>query len=249
MCPAAGLSPLRVGPEDLAASEGGELVKDLGIAGQAKALISAVAKQMPQELRTACSAYEHPQRSRFLDSDEVESQCRAIVGDLLAEVLSARVKGRKDNPLSSNVVMLYLTTEGRTGRCFAAYQLFPKSIQAFRDALESGTAVVAETENPDALKKQVEQLEAELKVNVQAGNATASGEVTAADGQGAEEKAAAAEAASADTKLTAVPKDWNAKEIVGGISQLDDAVLADLAKDDRKTVKAAAKAEVKSRKG
>lgn len=252
MSPATGLQPLRVGPEDLEQSEGGELVKDLGIAGNAKHLIQATHKAMPDALRVAAGRHEHRQRTRFLDEDEVRAQAEAIVGEeLLDRVLSARVRGRKEMPLESNVVILYLTTGGRTGRCYAAYKLFPKSIEAFDSALEEGTAVVATTENPKALAAENERLQEELKRLQKEGRANSKGGVTEEDGQGAEEKAAAAAEANSGSgdKLTAVPEGANAKDIVESISDYSDDLLAELAKDDRKTVAKAAKAEQKSRKG
>lgn len=248
MSPATGLQPLRVGPEDLEQSEGGELVKDLGIAGNAKHLIQATHRAMPDALRVAAGRHEHTQRTRFLNEDEVRGQAQAIVGEeLLDRVLSARVRGRKEMPLESNVVILYLTTKGRTGRCCAAYKLFPKSIEAFDSALEEGTAVVATTENPKALAAENERLQEELKRLQKEGRATAEGAVTEKDGQGAAEKSTAAEANTG--KLTAVPEGAKAKDIVASIGDFSDDLLADLAKDDRSTVAKAAKAEQQSRKG
>ena len=252
MSPATGLSPLRVGPEDLEQSEGGELVKDLGIAGNAKHLIQATHRAMPDALRVAAGRHEHTQRTRFLNEDEVRGQAEAIVGEeLLDRVLSARVRGRKEMPLESNVVILYLTKKNRTGRCYAAYKLFPKSIQAFDSALEEGTAVVATTENPKALAAENERLQEELKRLQTEGRVNAEGGVTEDDGQGAAEKAAAAKAevnSGSGDKLTAVPEGAKAKDIVAGVGDYSDDLLAELAKDDRSTVAKAAKAEQKSRK-
>lgn len=253
MSPATGLQPLRVGPEDLEQSEGGELVKDLGIAGNAKHLIQATHKAMPDALRVAAGRHEHTQRTRFLNEDEVRAQAEAIVGEeLLERVLSARVRGRKEMPLESNVIILYLTTKGRTGRCYAAYKLFPKSIEAFDSALEEGTAVVATTENPKALAAENERLQEELKRLQKEGRANAEGTVTENDGQSAEEREAAAAAAAAEAntgKLTAVPEGAKAKDIIAGVGDYSDDLLVELAKDDRSTVAKAAKAEQKSRKG
>lgn len=141
MCPAAGLNPLRVGPEDPSASEAGELVSSVGIAHQAKALITATGKQMPKQLRLAAQRFEHVERSKALDEGEVFAQVIATIGaDNLESILSARVKGSKTNPLDSAVIALYETPTGRTGRCAVDYNehSFPKSFKAYDDALKQG---------------------------------------------------------------------------------------------------------------
>lgn len=141
MSPAAGLSPLRVGPEDVEAREAGELVSKLGIHNQAKGLIDGMKKQMPRELRTAINRFEYRERSKHLDPEEVRAQAQHTVGDkAVFRVLSARVKGSKTDPFDSNVIVLYETETGRTARCAVLYNpdTFPNSVKAYDRALREG---------------------------------------------------------------------------------------------------------------
>jgi len=162
--PAAGLNPLRVGPEDVEASEAGELVRKVGVGNQAKGLIKAVARGVPKNLRVAASRFEHVERSAYLDEDEVLAQAEETVGEgIIAKVLSARVRGDKSRPLDSNVVVLYEVPSGRTARCYVAYSEFPKSQRAFDNALKSGEVSLAPGEDPKAIVKQNERLIAEVE--------------------------------------------------------------------------------------
>lgn len=139
--PAAGLSPLRVGPEDVTAAEAGELVKNVGVHNHAKGLIQAVARQMPRELRSAIQRFEYRERSKHLDEGEVLAQAQATVGEgVIERVLSARVKGSKVNPFDSHVIVLYETETGRTARCAIQYNphSFSKSVKAYDRALREG---------------------------------------------------------------------------------------------------------------
>jgi hypothetical protein len=144
MAPAVGLQPLRVGPEDVEASEAGELVKGVGVHHHAKGLIHAVSKQIPRELRTAMQRFEYRERSKHLDEDEVLYQARATVDPegkgVIERVLSARVKGSKTNPYDGAVVVLYEAPAGRTARCAVLYNpdTFPRSVAAFDQALREG---------------------------------------------------------------------------------------------------------------
>lgn len=143
--PAAGLSPLRVAPEDVNADEAGELVKNLGVHNQAKGLLQAVAKQMPKDLRVAMGREEHRQRSKYLDADEVNQRGLEAVGEkgdrsALVRVLGARVRSAKGNAFDGMVIVLYETPSGRTARCAILYNenTFPKSVAAFDRATREG---------------------------------------------------------------------------------------------------------------
>lgn len=165
--PAAGLSPLRVGPEDVTAAEAGELVKKVGVHNQAKGLIQATAKQMPKDLRVIAQRFEHQDRSRLLNADEVQEQAEVTVGeDTVGRVLSARVKGPKEDPLASHVLVLYETEEGRTARCAIGYstKTFPKSLRAFDAALADGSVTVNE-DNSDlaSVQRQLDTSRAETE--------------------------------------------------------------------------------------
>lgn len=162
--PAAGLQPLRVGPEDVTVAEAGEMVAKVGVYNQAKGLIQAVAKQVPRELRIAAARYEHVERSKALVRSEVEAQTEKTVGEF-SQVLSARVRGDKNNPLNSNVVVLYELPSGRTARCAIDYaSSFPKSTKAFDQALADGTIGLgsAPDADPEVVRKQNERLQAEV---------------------------------------------------------------------------------------
>lgn len=190
--PAAGLEPLRVGPEDVTVAEAGEMVAKVGVYNQAKGLIQAVAKQVPRELRIAAARYEHVERSKALVLSEVEAQARKTVGDY-QQVLSARVRGDKNNPLNSNVVVLYELASGRTARCAIDYASnFPKSIKAFDRALADGTVGLgsAPDADPEVVRKQNERLQAEV--------ARLTREAAEADSEGSTEKAAETDAGQDD---------------------------------------------------
>jgi hypothetical protein len=168
MCPAAGLDPLRVAPEDPTAAEAGELVKKIGVGNQAKKLIAAVARQMPKELRIACQRTEHPERSEYLDPEEVLAQTEYTVGaENVIEILSARVKGNATRPADSKVIVLFLTPEGRPARCAIDYRLFKNSLEAFDNALKNGEVDLgSDKESAAGLRRQNERLRAELRAKV-----------------------------------------------------------------------------------
>lgn len=143
--PRAGLSPLRVAPEDVGADEAGELVKKLGVHNQAKGLLQAVAKQMPKDLRVAMQREEHKQRSKFLDPDEVRARALEAIGEqgdssALVRVLGARVRAAQGNPFDGMVIVQYETPSGRTARCAIAHNehTFPKSVAAYDQAQREG---------------------------------------------------------------------------------------------------------------
>ena len=165
MSPAAGVSPLRVGPEDVTAAEAGELVKDVGIHNHAKALIQATAKQMPKELRSAIQRFEYTDRSKHLDPDEVLYQAQSTVGsEAIERILSARIKGSKTNPFESNVIVLYETPDQRTARCAILYNpnTFPKSVEAFDAAMREGKIVLpGELSDRGDLREALDQAHAE----------------------------------------------------------------------------------------
>lgn len=143
--PAAGLSPLRVAPEDVGADEAGELVKKLGVHNQAKGLLQAVAKQMPKDLRVAMQREEHKQRSKFLDADEVMARALETVGEVgdrsaVKRVLGARVRAAKANAFDGMVIIQYETPSGRTARCAVLHNenTFPESVAAYDQAQREG---------------------------------------------------------------------------------------------------------------
>lgn len=146
MCPAAGLQPLRVAPEDVEMAEAGNLVSKLGIFNQAKGLQQAVARQMPKALRVAMQRFEHVERSKRLDPDEVMARAQESIVEeggtpgVVARILGARVRGDKNDPYDGAVIIQYETPEGRTGYCAVLYNsaTFPKGIKAYDNAVRDG---------------------------------------------------------------------------------------------------------------
>jgi hypothetical protein len=291
MSPALGIEPLRVGPEDPSSSEAGELVKDLGVGRHAKQLIRMTAKQMPKALRIACSRFEHLQRSKYLSESEVWDITANFLKDEgleLEEVLSARVKGPQHDPASrkTNVVVLYETSEGRTGRVAFAYNTddFEDSRDSFEGALAAGDVNLSDEGKADlgSLRRHNEQLQAEVKRMAKASKETAgitedevqeivaaatakavadalktvdttteepeSTEETAKEEPEATEEPETEEEEPESTLLAEIPDDYKAADIVEHIADFSDELLKTLAKDGRKTVAVAAKAEVKARK-
>lgn len=167
--PAAGLSPLRVAPEDVNADEAGELVKDLGVHNQAKGLLQAVARQMPKDLRVAMQREEHKQRSKFLDLDEVNERALEAVGEngdrsAVKRILGARVRAAKGNPFDGMVIIQYETPSGRTARCAVLHNenTFPKSVAAYNQAQREGKIELpGELSDAVTLRKALEESRAE----------------------------------------------------------------------------------------
>jgi hypothetical protein len=182
--PAAGLSPLRVAPEDVGADEAGELVKDLGVHNQAKGLLQAVARQMPKDLRVAMQREEHRQRSKFLDPDEVRERALEAVGEVgdrgaVQNILGARVRAAKGNAFDGMVIIQYETPSGRTARCAVLHNAntFPKSVAAYDQAQREGKIELpGELSDAGSLRKALEDARAENARLAREVHAGASGE-------------------------------------------------------------------------
>lgn len=184
MCPAAGITPLRVAPEDVEMAEAGNLVKDLGVFNQAKGLIKATNAQMPRDLRIAMQRREYVERSKRLDADEVLRRAQeAIVEEggkpsVIRSVLGARVRASEADPFDGAVVIQYETPEGRVGRVAVLHNpvTFPRSVENYNQAVADGKVKLpGEMADVTSLREALAEAHAE---NARLAAGTAGGEDT-----------------------------------------------------------------------
>lgn len=128
-----------VGPDEKDLNAAGDLVAKLGAHNRGQALITAVAKAHPREVRAAQARPVDPFRSALLSRDEVTALAHKAWGENIT-VLGFDVRGDSARPEGMQVVVLFeLKESGRTGRGVLPYAELETSNAAYDAAVQGET--------------------------------------------------------------------------------------------------------------
>ena len=125
-----------VGPDEKDLNAAGDLVSKLGAHNRGQALITAVAKAHPREVRAAQARPVDHFRSAMLYREEVGELAHKAWGDNIA-ILGFDVRGDSARPEAMQVVVLFeLKESGRTGRGVLPYAELEQSNAAYDKAVQ-----------------------------------------------------------------------------------------------------------------